>query len=57
MYPRRIFPGRLWAPRLWPQSNGDDPEPPVETFPTGSRRGIIGRRMRALRMILFLLIG
>jgi len=29
-----------------------------DAFPTGTRRGIVGRRMRAtLRVILFLLIG
>ena len=47
MFPRRFFPGRMFAPRFFPQSQGD--APPVEADTPGGvfrRRGDLSRVFR-----------
>ena len=49
MFPRRFFPGRMFAPRFFPQSQGD--APPVEADTPGGvfrRTGDVSRVFRRL---------
>jgi hypothetical protein len=39
MFARRFWPGRFFAPRYWPQSQGV--EPPTRQFPTSFRVSVV----------------